>query len=435
MRWRGNRLAICLAAAVLGRASAGPVLGAGFGIFEQGSMAMGMAGSFTAQADDPSAMFHNPGGLAFQKDLDFLVGVTWIRGSEASFDGAAPFPGPGVQADQEALSEFPPHAYWVQPISSAWTFGLGINAPFGLTTEWENPDTFPGRFVSARAALRAIDVNPTLGWQVSPNLGVGFGVIGRFSDVELDQHVPRFNPFTNTTADIATLELQSDFDNGVGFNAGVLYKVNNSLSWGLSYRSEIGIDYSGDARLSQNLTGTPFDPLVAAALPFNRDLPVETSIDFPAMASIGVAMALTQNTLVEADVNWTGWSSFDVLEIDFVDDDLPDATRQQHWDDANNYRLGLSWTAPNGSQWRAGAVYDETPQPEEAVSPLLPDANRIGYTVGYGWAGQSTSFDLAVMYLDFDEAKSFKTFEGEEGQAFFGTYQNKAWLFGLTLGF
>jgi long-chain fatty acid transport protein len=245
-------LAIGLAAAVLGLASAGPVLGAGFGIFEQGSKAMGMAGAFTAQADDPSAMFHNPGGLAFQKDLDFLVGVTWIRGSEASFDGAAPFPGPGVQADQEALSEFPPHAYWVQPISSAWTFGLGINAPFGLTTEWENPDTFPGRFVSARAALRAIDVNPTLGWQVSPNLGVGFGVIGRFSDVELDQHVPRFNPFTNTTADIATLELQSDFDNGVGFNAGVLYKVNNSLSWGLSYRSEIGIDYSGDARLSDS---------------------------------------------------------------------------------------------------------------------------------------------------------------------------------------
>ena len=45
--------------------AAGPVTGAGFSIFEQGSKAMGTAGAFTALADDGSAMFHNAAGIAF----------------------------------------------------------------------------------------------------------------------------------------------------------------------------------------------------------------------------------------------------------------------------------------------------------------------------------------------------------------------------------
>ena len=154
------------------------------------------------------------------------------------------------------------------------------------------------------------------------------------------------------------------------------------------------------------------------------------------MASLGVAFAVTQNTLVEADYNWTGWSSFDTLVIDFTNNDLPDATRPEKWNDANNYRLGVRWNAPSGAQWRAGYVYDETPQPEETVSPLLPDANRNGFTVGYGQSFGKASFDLALMYLTFEDRTRAKTLP-EEGpsQDFFGTYSNQAWLLGLTVGF
>lgn len=417
------------AAAVLAAATAS---GAGFGIFEQGSKAMGTAGAFTALADDPSAMFHNPAGLAFQHERDFAVGFTWIRSTEAEFQGAAPFPGPTVTAEQETLSEFPPHAYWVEPLGGRVTFGLGVNSPFGLVTEWD--EDFVGRFVSRKAALRAIDVNPVIAWQ-SGDFGMAVGAIARFSDVELIQHIPRFNPFTNTTQDIADLTLESDFETGYGFNAGILHRYNNSFSWGLSYRSKVEVEYAGDGDLSQNLTGTPLDPIVAAALPFGEPIGVDTAIDFPDQASLGFLFALSPNLRLLTDVNWTGWSSFDVLVIDFTEDQLPDARRPQNWDDAMNYRAGLIWDAPSGNQWRFGFVFDETPQPEPAVSPLLPDADRNGYTIGYGWQGNQTSFDLAVMYLDFDERERFENFEGEAEDTFFGTYQQKAVLLGLTLGF
>src|SRR5947209_20250093 len=110
----------------LGARAAAPMREAGFGIFEQGSKSMGMAGAFTAQADDPSALFYNAGGLAFVTQRDGSIGVTYIKGLKADFQGANPFPGEGYRASQKKLSEFPPHAYYVQPINSTWKFGLGV---------------------------------------------------------------------------------------------------------------------------------------------------------------------------------------------------------------------------------------------------------------------------------------------------------------------
>jgi long-chain fatty acid transport protein len=248
--------------------------------------------------------------------------------------------------------------------------------------------------------------------------------------------VPQFNPFTQTIADIATVKLEGDFDNsGYGWNAGLLHKVNNSFSWGLSYRSAIEVDYEGDTELSQNLTGTPFDAIIAQALPFGVTFPVETGIDFPDVISLGIAMAITPNSLVELDVNRTGWSSFEELQIVFPEGQLPSSTLPEEYDDAFHYRLGLRWDSTPGRQWRFGVVYDETPQPEEVVNPLLPDSDRVGVTVGYGYEGNKYSFDLAAMYLVFDERTRDVTFPGEEASLFYGTYEQEALLLGLTLGF
>jgi long-chain fatty acid transport protein len=102
------------------------------------------------------------------------------------------------------------------------------------------------------------------------------------------------------------------------------------------------------------------------------------------------------------------------------------------WDDAMNYRLGVRLDSGPTTQWRFGYVYDETPQPEEVVSPLLPDANRNGFTVGYGSTGPGLKWDVAVMYLKFDERERHRTLANEP--VFHGTYDTTAWLFGLTIG-
>ncbi len=436
MQRLGSAVRGALMFAALVALAAGPIHAAGFSIFEQGTKAMGMAGAFTAQADDPSALFHNAGGLAFVTERQFAAGFTWIHGTKAEFEGAAPFPGPNYSAEQEKLSEFPPHAYYVQPISDTWKFGLGIETPFGLVTEWKDPDQFAGRFISTKASLKVVDLNPTLGWLITPNFGVGVGAVGRFSQVELNRNVPFNNPFTQQIIDIGHLELKSDFDTGIGWNAGILHKFNNSFSWGLSYRSKVKVEYQGDARVNRIPTGNPqLDLILGSQVPFDRDLPVETEIEFPDEASLGLAFALTRNLLLETDFNWTGWSSFDTVPITFTGgtgNRLPNQELPEHWDDVNNYRAGLRWTTGPASEWRFGYVFDETPQPEEGVSPLLPDADRNGFTIGYGHKG-AIGFDVALMYLDFAERSRNRSFPSEG--PFFGTYNTQAVLVGLTLNF
>lgn len=411
--------------------SAAPVLAAGFGIFEQGTKAMGMAGAFTAQADDPSAIFHNPAGLAFQQERDFLLGVTYITATTLDFFGAEPFPGVEVREQQETLGEFLPHFYWVEPLSERWTFGLGLNAPFGLVTEWKNKDAFSGRFISEKAAMRLLNLSPNLAWKASDDFSVGLGLMVYYSDVELNNRRAAVDPFTGQPAEIAKATLEGGFDEGFGWQLGILHRYNNSFSWGLMYRSRVEIDYGGKLELTQVPTGnTLFDTLVAGLLPFGRTIDGDTSIEFPDLASLGLAFSISRQTLVEIDVNWTGWSSFDRLFVEFGDPLLPPLDRPEDWDDVFHYRLGVKWQKSPRSEWRFGYVYDESPQPSKAVGPLLADATRNGFTVGYGRRGGRVGWDLALMYLPFDERTIT---DSEDG--YFGTYDQSGFLFGLSLGF
>jgi long-chain fatty acid transport protein len=289
-------------------------MGAGFSIFEQGAKAMGMAGAFTAQADDGSAMFHNIAGIAFTEDTLIQGGLTVIAVKGTQFQGFDPFPGSSASSEMNDLTFFPLHGYYLKRLNKSLTFGLGANSPFGLATQWLDNDNFSGRFISLRAELITLDINAGLGWKVNDNFSLGLGAIVRFSQLELLRRVPVINPATFTATDSASALLESDLEQGFGWNAGLLHKVNNRFSWGFTYHSEIEVEYDGDAQFTQIATGNPvLDALVAGNIPFGQEVPISTAIDFPDQAILGVAIGLTNRLLVEVDYGWTGWSSFDQL--------------------------------------------------------------------------------------------------------------------------
>jgi hypothetical protein len=72
-----------------------PTQAAGFAIFEQGAKSMGFGGAFVAQANDPSAIFHNAAGIAFLKGNQIHLGGTAIA-PKTDFTGADPYPGAGI---------------------------------------------------------------------------------------------------------------------------------------------------------------------------------------------------------------------------------------------------------------------------------------------------------------------------------------------------
>ncbi len=53
--------------------------------------------------------------------------------------------------------------------------------------------------------------------------------------------------------------------------------------------------------------------------------------------------------------------------------------------------------------FRAGYFRDETPVPEKAVDPILPDASRNGITAGFGYNVGNVSLDVGYMKIIFKD--------------------------------
>lgn len=405
--------------------------GAGFSIFEQGAKATGMAGAFVATADDPSAIFYNPAGIAQQREMSILGGATFINFSnEFNGDPNSSYTA-GTSGKYDRHTFVPPNAYGIIPIGDNLTFGVGTFSAWGLRTDWADP--WVGRFVSRDADLKTLSVQPTLAWQTSDGrFAIGGGVEYRRARVILNQNIPLPfpNPFTGRITDIGNARLASDYGSDIGFSVGLLFKPSETFRFGASYRSEMDIDLEGDADFTQISTGNPqLDGLVAATFP--KDDTISTTFPFPAIAAIGVAFSPNDRWDIEFDITHMTWSRFEALAVDFDTQTTRSFVREQNWDDSSAFRLGANIAATPEWDVRLGAIYDQNPQPTASVSPLLPDSDRFAGTIGTGWHRGPFVADWSLMVLHFKDRST----NGENPDGFEGTYETDAILWSFNLGY
>ena len=74
-------------------------------------------------------------------------------------------------------------------LNDRWSVGLGVCAPFGLGVEWENPETWVGRFTSYDVDLQTIYVSPAVSFRVSPQVAVAVGADIAWQHIELNRYV------------------------------------------------------------------------------------------------------------------------------------------------------------------------------------------------------------------------------------------------------
>jgi long-chain fatty acid transport protein len=405
--------------------------GAGFSIFEQGAKASGMAGAFVATADDPSAIFYNPAGIAQQREMAVLAGATFINFSNEFTGDPNSIYTSGTEGKYDRHTFVPPNAYAIIPIGSNLTFGLGGFSAWGLRTDWADP--WVGRFISRDADLKTMSVQPTIAWQTaSGNFAIGGGVEYRRARVILSQNIPLPfpNPFTGRITDVGNARLASDYGDDIGWNLGILFKPSERIRFGASYRTDMDIDLEGEADFTQISTGNAqLDAIVAQTFP--DDDQISTTLPFPAIAAVGVAFSPSDRVDIEFDVTHMTWSRFEALAVEFENDPTNNFVREQNWDDSSAYRLGTNIEATPNWDVRLGAVYDENPQPVESVSPLLPDSDRIGVTFGAGFHSGPWIVDGAAFILHFKDRST----EGRNPEGFDGTYETDAVLWSINFGY
>ena len=453
--------ALCLTLAVfMGAGLWAPSLvqAQGFGVYEQGSCAMARAGAAVADGcGDGSSIYFNPAHVAGTDGFTASFGTTVIDvGGNFTYD-------PGAQTsatvDEVDLDNDPlpvPHAYLTYGLTEKIGLGLGTYVPYGLETRWptrlSDETVFDGAFEGFDNQLQAIYVQPTVSYQVTPNLSIGAGPVAVISSVELNQ-LQDLSPQTvqnpqtgepvpdpaNPGEDLqfsqlgipfhtafARSKLDANNEFGLGANFGVSYQVSNRLRLGVRYTTPIKVDYEGDATFEQvptNLTipadltdpqtggilipaGTPIDDVLRSQFSSGQltSQSVETEITFPMQLVAGISVQATEKLMMLADYQFTGWSSFDKLPLEFGQ--LEDRTRPEDYEDTHGVRVGAEYDLLAPLTVRAGYLFNTAAAPDKSVTPLLPESERNQFTVGFGWrVTDAVAFNVSYQRLQQNDRR------------------------------
>lgn len=400
-----HSLRLVASAAVLSVLITSTLYGGGFQLNEHGARAMAMGGAFAARASDLSAIYFNPAGLAFQKGAQVLLGATLIFPKTSFF-------GPDqLNTNQETKMKSqvftPINLYASYEIMDGLVGAIGVNNPYGLGTEW--PSDWTGKFITQKVDLQTFFISPTISYKVTDQLSVGAGVNYVTGEVSIKRMVS--DPFDPH----ATTEIEGTA-NAFGWNAGVMYKFSPTLQLGASYRSEVKMEATGTAS---------FDP-ARSAYPAGD---ISSNLHLPATGFVGVAYSPIDELWIEADYQYIGWSSYKELAITFKKDNSTSVS-PKNYEDTYMIRVGAEYTMGD-LQLRAGYLYDRSPAPAKYVEPLLPDANRNGLNLGFGYRlSKQLNIDVAYLFLKIDQRKAVDT-----EIKFDGTYNSMASLIGVNIGY
>ncbi len=385
------------------------VIGGGFQLNEHGAKGMAQGGAFAARADDPSAIYFNPAGLAFVNGIQVYAGATLIA-PQVSFFGPLQL---NTNSESKMVSQTftPINVYGTYQVDQRLTVGLGINNPYGLGTEW-NSD-WVGKYISTKVSLNTFFFSPTVGIKINDDLSFGAGINYVTGKVNLQRDIAI--PF-DAPPPVATLDMSAS---SVGYNVGVLYKFSPTISVGASFRSSVKLNASGTASFSPDYS--------QLGLPSGS---VSSSLTLPSTAFVGVAVKPMDNLELEADYQFVGWSTYKELDIAFQNNAADNITSPKNYQDTYILRVGGQY-AMGDLKLRAGYLFDHTPVQTQYIDPLLPDANRNGLNVGIGYkVTSSLTVDVSYMFLKFDQRKAENTVVN-----FDGTYNSSASLVGIDFGY
>ena len=439
-------LPLLVASVVCLASHSNPASAAAFALIEQGVKGLGNAyAGGAASAEDASTVFYNPAGMTRLSGRQFVAAGHLVKPSTKFSDGgshiaaalgaAALTGGDGGDAGDLALV---PNFYYTQDLGNGYHFGIGINVPFGLATEYDGD--WKGRYQAVRSEIKTMNINPAFAFKASDALSLSVGVNIQYLDAELTQAVdfsvaclgtfggvacagaglatpqnPNTDGFSSNTAD----------DWGTGFNVGALYELSSATRAGLAYRSKINYKLQGDGDFTLPAAVSGGASLQAASLRAGfADTPITAYITVPESWSASLYHQVNSRWAVMGDVTHTQWSRLPELRIDFENSLKSDGVEALNWENTWRYSVGATYFQNDRWTWRGGIAYDESPIPNpESRTARLPDNDRKWLAFGGSYNGsKGMTVDFGYAHLFISDPQINRT--GALGDVLIGTYSN-----------
>ena len=411
-RFRRRGLAATVgSAALLVAGHAGLAYGSAFALQEQSGSGLGNAfAGGAAVAEDAATIYANPAGMSRLTGMQ-AVGAGSLICVETKFSDNGSLPaslqtlgGNGGDAGSCAVV---PALYLASPINKQWSVGIGVNAPFGLKTEYDSD--WIGRFQAVKSKIETINVNPAVSFKASDMVTIGGGANYQHLKAELTSRV-NYAGAIGLAAQQATAAgqipaaaitpiltaysgAQSDAkitgnDGAWGWNIGVLVNIDPQTRFGASYRSTIKYDVSGSAEFSN----PPVPALPASLAPVAGALAnavngvlangdVKLSLKLPDTTNVSIFRQIDSKWDVMADLQYTGWSTVQNLTIVRSTGALLSTTPENFRD---TWRASIGANYHYSDQWmfRGGLAFDQSPVRDAQRTPRLPDNDRTWISFG-----------------------------------------------------
>lgn len=379
-------VAVTLASLAL---AASQAAASGFQVREQSARALGNAwAGAAAAAEDAGFMTYNPAAIGQLEGTQAMSGISYIDATFKLSDGEASsvFGVPYVSSasGEGGESAWVPSFAAKTRLSDALDLGLAIHAPYGLSTEYDAD--WIGRYHAIETELEVLELQPTLNYRATDRLNLAVGLRAQYADATLSNAID----FGSAAAMMGGTPGQDDVigtvegdDWGYGYTLGALFQATDKTRLGIGYRSKIDLTLDGDASFEGTTAFS--DAAVAGQVdPRIVDRGGKAELTTPANLNLGVYHQLSDRLALMANAEWTEWSHFDELVVEF--EDGSESRTTENWD--NTWALSVGASYALNPQWllRAGLGIDETPVPSaEYRTPRVPDADRTWTSLGATW--------------------------------------------------
>jgi long-chain fatty acid transport protein len=362
------------------------------------AFAMSRGNAFVATADNPSAVYYNPAGLT-QLSGQRLSASVYDVSVQSDYRSAT-----GSASMDDGYQAVPQIFYSVKPSTGPWAFGLGVYAPFGLSTEWSANS--PLRTFALKNKQTYLTFNLSAAYEVSPTLSIGGGLTYNKVTTELSRAIGVFGP-----TDL--FRFKGD-GHAVGYTLGTLWRPSTEHSFGLSYQSNTSVKMTGT---------TDTIPLVTAE-------PSDATFAFPEVIILGYSYRPTPQWNFEVNLDWTNWNRLNTVTINKASGAVPLVF---NWQSGFFYEFGVTRYLTSNWNISAGYLYTENSVPDSTYTPAVPDSNRNFYSLGLGYSSGNLGANLAWQYADGGTRTVTGSPPSLIGATADGTYKNSINALALSL--
>jgi len=402
------------------------LLAGGLMLYEIGTDNVGLANAgAAARAQGPSTLASNVAGMAWLSGTQITAGAQVLHGNlDFETDDDTNISGGN---SGNAMDWAPGGSLFVtRELGNGWSVGFASYGDFGLNLNYDND--WSGRYFLQNGELTGMTLMPALAYRLDEQWAFGIGLRAFYATLDSQMAVDNA-PFERLQRPDGQMKYR-DHDWGYGANLGVIYEPRPGTRLGLSYTSEIDVEFEDGL----DLQGV--GPLTTQLLRDRGVLDAGTRIDMnvPQTLTFSLYHQLDEQWALLASVNWQDWSRFGEVGVDLDSDTPRSATLEADYKDTWHLSVGTQYRFDPRWLWSAGIAYDSSSVDDDKRSLTVPMAEnwRLGTGLTYAVDKQTdVNLSYELVWLGDMSVSQEKSLPLDDPKRVSGEFDN-AWIQALS---